>query len=178
MSIALFSYIPVFALFAIAWYSPSFSQPISAAKYTNTTEGMNTDANGDVLVPCKSTLNYNFTEIDAAGFPKPDCEWKPQIAFYYVCYVLLGIFTPYQPHAIGYVSDISPKNEIFEPEFCGRLWLFLWSLWRLHRRPRCVPRCGWQGKPRDRLHREVCAHLLLCCNILHNPWALLHQREG
>jgi MFS family permease len=113
MSVALCSYIPVFALFAVAWYSrPSFSQAVSAAKYTNDTAALTLDASGGVLVPCADTPSYNFTEIDAAGFPKPACEWKPQIAFYYVCYVIMGIFTPYQPHAIGYVSDVSPKTEM------------------------------------------------------------------
>ena len=110
MTVALISYIPIFALFAVAWYVRS-DFTISADS-VNDTSTLQVNDQDRILVPCSSTPEFNFTAINNAGIEAPACGWKAPIAIYYVCYVLLGIFTPYQPHAIGYVSDISPKNEM------------------------------------------------------------------
>lgn len=111
MTVALFSYIPVFVLFAIAWYvRTDFTVPADSVNAT--AYDLQVSDQNRVLIPCKDVPEFNFTAIDNAGITKPSCTWRAPIAIYYVCYILLGIFTPYQPHAIGYVSDISPKNEL------------------------------------------------------------------
>lgn len=108
---ALVAYVPVYGAMIVTWYSrPRFEQDIPAG-WTNVSSLSGAGLEGKVLVPCTGTPTYNFTEI-AYGFELKECAWQPTIIAYYFCYVLLGIFTPYQPHAIGYVSDISPREDL------------------------------------------------------------------
>jgi MFS family permease len=107
---ALFAYFPVYVALIITWYNrPRFEQDIPNG-WTNVTS-LGAPLAGKVLIPCRQTPTYNFTQIEY-GFAMHDCEYQPTIIAYYLCYIILGIFTPYQPHAIGYISDISPPKDL------------------------------------------------------------------
>ena len=107
---ALFAYFPVYVVLIITWYNrPRFEQDIPNG-WTNVTS-LGAPLAGKVLIPCRQTPTYNFTQIEY-GFAMHDCEYQPTIIAYYLCYIILGIFTPYQPHAIGYISDISPPKDL------------------------------------------------------------------
>ena len=104
--IALLCYVPIYACLVFLWLGKKdFTQQVPLA-FQNMTNGVTS-----MTVPCSGTPGYNFTRI-APWAKMAECVYQPNVAWYYVVYIILGIFTPYQPHAVGYVSDISSREDL------------------------------------------------------------------
>ena len=83
---ALLCYIPVYGLLTVLWYGKKdFHQNVPEAfQYL-------VDNKTSILVPCAGVPTYNFSAL-APWATIPECEYQPNIAWYYIVYIVMGIF--------------------------------------------------------------------------------------